>query len=411
MYYLILVCSRATVDAIAHTDFISHTSCIIIVFPLLLQLEADHFYVHEVTLVFLQRGIFQLDVKSMTPSNDSQGGGGGGGGGAAEDSLRLDSRTGSGNEAILSRSPIRKVSQQSSKTRPSLQQRSERSSVDIKGKKAENSRRSSHSSGGSQGGSDGSVQGSKEKNLGHNSKNSLATSLPKKPKPPVASQAGASSSGTCGSNSRGKRPGSGDGSKEGINSRTSSTGDDDPLSILPSAYVARMVSMIEKRGTPPPVPMSARPKLKPVVDNTNEQQSDRDPSLATGNNVHFAKKLYPTLNGSSALAKPVPLSQPPNSSSSGGSDLRGTFTAHLEERQRGEQSCQDESSSATSTATTTTTTSKGTKSSTKQKRLTPDRMESVVLLSSNSRSQNLWNARLQSSVRLLSGPHFTFTVT
>ena len=349
--------------------------------------------------MFLQRGVFQLDFKSMTPSDGNQGG--------AEDSQRLDSRTGSGSEAVLSRSPIRKVSQQSNKTRPSLQQRNEKSSADNKGRKSENSHRSSHSSGGSQGG-DGGSQSNKEKNLSQNSKN-LPAILPKKPKPPGA-QAGANSSSS--SSSSNKRPVSGDGSKEDANSRTSSTGDD-PTSILPSAYVARMVSMIERRGTPPPVPTSARPKLKPMVGNADQQPGD--PSNMTGNSNQFVKKLYPTLNGSSALAKPVPLSQPLNSSgnsnSGNSSNLRGTFTAHMEERQRGEQSCQNESST-TSTTTTTTTTTKGTKSSTKYKKLAPDRVESVILLSlTNSRSQNLWNARLQSSVRLLSGPHFTFNVT
>lgn len=353
----------------------------------ILQLEPDHFYVHEVTLVFLQKGVFQLDVKSMTPSDINQGGG-------AEDSQqRLGSRTGSGNETVLSRSPIRKVSSQGNKTRPSLQQqRNDKLSVDSKGRKADNSHRSSRS--------DGGTQSNKEKNLSQNSKN-LPSILPKKPKPPVASQAGANSS------SSNKRPVSGDSSKEDSNSRTSSTGGDDPSSILPSAYVARMVSMIESRGdTPPPVPTSARPKLKPV--------EGGDPSNMTGN--QFAEKLHPTLNGSSALAKPVPLSQPLNLSSnssvgSNTSNLRGTFTAHMEERQRGEESCQEDSSTSTTTASTTNTHTKGTKSSTKQTRLAPDRMESVILLSSNSRSQKLWNTRLQSSVRLLSGPHFTFNVT
>ena len=373
----------------------SHTSwlCIhtIVFSPIILQLEPDHFYVHEVTLVFLQRGVFQLDVKSMTPSDINQGGG-------AEDSQRLDSRTGSGNETILSRSPIRKVSSQGNKTRPSLQQqRNEKLSVDAKGRKSENSHRSSRSDGGS--------QSNKERNLSHNSKNMPAI-LPKKLKPPVASQAGANNS------SSNERPVSGDSSKEGSNSRTSSTGGDDPSSILPSAYVARMVSMIESRGdTPPPVPVSARPKLKPM--------EGGDPSNVTGNSNQFAKKLHPTLNGSSALAKPVPLSQPLNLSSNSGvgssstSNSRGTFTAHMEERQRGEESCQDDDSSTTSTTTATsaTTHTKGTKLSTKQKRLAPNRMESVILLSSNSRSQKLWNTRLQSSVRLLSGPHFTFNVT
>lgn len=336
--------------------------------------------------MFLQRGEFQLDIKSMTPSNDNQGG--------AEDPHRLSSRTSSGNEAVLSRSPIRKVSQQSNKNRPSL---NEKLSVDKKGNKSENSHRSSHSSAGNQS-SDGGGQFSKEKNLSQNSKN-LPTVLQKKPKPPVASQG-------AGSN---KRPVSGGESKEDTNSRTSSTGDD-PSSILPSAYVARMVSMIERRGTPPPVPTSARPKLKPMEMNIDHQPVD--PSAMTGNGNQFTKKLYPTINGSSALAKPVPLSQSLNSSSNSRSgnpsSLRSTFTTRMEERQEGEQAFQDESSTA---ATTTASASKGTKSSTKHKRLSPERMESVILLSSNSRSQNLWNARLQSSVRLLSGPHFTFNVT
>ena len=370
-----------------------HHGCVFILLffsPIILQLEPDHFYVHEVTLVFLQRGVFQLDVKSMTPSDINQGGG-------AEDSQRLDSRTGSGNETVLSRSPIRKVSSQGNKTRPSLQQqRNEKLSADAKGRKSENSHRSSRSDGGS--------QSNKEKNLSHNSKNVPAI-LPKKLKPPVASQAGANNS------SSNERPVSGDSSKEGSNSRTSSTGGDDPSSILPSAYVARMVSMIESRGdTPPPVPVSARPKLKLM--------EGGDPSNVTGNSNQFAKKLHPTLNGSSALAKPVPLSQPLNLSSnssvgsSSTSNSRGTFTAHMEERQRGEESCQDDSSTtSTTTATSATTHTKGTKLSTKQKRLAPNRMESVILLSSNSRSQKLWNTRLQSSVRLLSGPHFTFNVT
>jgi hypothetical protein len=370
---------------------ISHTSRFCILLFLLLctiQLESDHFYVHEFTLVFLQKGVFQLDVKSMTPSDINPGGG-------AEDPQRLDSRTGSGNEAVLSRSPIRKISQQGNKTRPSLQQRNEKLSVDTKGRKSENSRRSSRSDGGS----------NKEKILNQNSK----TILPKKPKPPVAPQAGGNSShNSSSSSSSSKRPVSGDSSKEeDSNSRTSSSGGSDlSSSILPSAYVARMVSMIERRGgTPPPVPTSARPKLKPMADQQPEEGGE--PSNMIGNSNQFAKKFYTTLNGSSALAKPVPLSQHLNLTST--SNSRGTFTTHMEERQReGEQNCQDDSSA---TSTTTTTYPKGTaKSSTKHKRLAPDRMESVILLSSNSRSQNLWNTRLQSSVRLLSGPHFTFNV-
>ena len=359
---------------------------------LLLQLKPDNFYVHEVTLVFLQRGVFQLDVKSMTPSDDVQGG--------ADDPNRLSSRTSSGNEAVLSRSPIRKVSQQSNKNRPSLQQKNEKLSTDKKGNKSENSRRSSRSSGGSQS-SDGGSQSSKEKNY---SKNSPSV-LPKKPKPPVASQ-GASGSSSSSSSSN-KRPVSGG---EETNSRTNSTGND-PSTVLPSAYVAKMVSMIERRGTPPPVPTSARPKLKATV--TNADHQPMDPSTVTGNSNQITKKLYPTINGSSALAKPVPLSQPLNSSSnsSGGSNpssSRGMFTAQMEERQRGEQACQDKTSSTT---IPTPNASKGSKSSMKHKRLGPEKLESVILLSSNSRSQNLWNARLQSSVRLLSGPHFTFNVT
>ena len=356
----------------------------------LLQLEPDRFYVHEVTLVFLQRGTFQLDVKSMTPNidDDNQG--------VADDPRQLDRRTGRTNEAALSRSPIKKVSQHNFKNRPSLQQKNEGSADDSTASKVEDSRGGSSSSDGS--------QGSKGKNLSQNSKK-LPALLPKKPKLPTAaavSQAAATSNST-GSN---KRPVSGSGSTEDTNSRTSSI-EDEMLSVLPSTCVARMVSKFESRSTPPPVPTSPRPKLKSVMGSTN-RTVDPLSAMTVNDNGQFTKKIYPTINGSSALAKPVPLF-PINPTSSGGnpsSASRGLFTTHIEEKQD-EPVCQEDGSTASNTTTT-----KGTKSSTKRKRLNPKRMESVVLLSSHSsRSQNLWNARLQSSVRLLSGPHFTFNVT
>ena len=354
-----------------YIDFHSH-----LIYYCYFQLEPDQFYVHEVTLVFLQRGMFQLDIKSMTPSDENQPGAEG----SSQDSQRLDRRTGSCNEAVLSRSPIKKVSKPSNKSRPSLQQKSEKLSVDNKGNKSENLRGS------------GGNQNSKEKNS--NSKG-LPAILPKKPKPPVSSQ---------GANNKRPPVGGGGGSKEDTNSRTNN----ELLSVLPSTHVARMISMIERRGTPPPppVPTSARPKLKPMVANSDQPVDQTMAGTTCNNHSQFVKKQYPTINGSSALAKPVPLSSlNPTGNSSSPPTPRGSFTAHTEEKQEGEQTSKNENS-------TTTATTKTTKSSTKRKRLAPERMESVILLTStHSRSQNLWNARLQSSVRLLSGPHFTFNVT
>lgn len=262
----------------------------------------------------------------------------------SQEPQRLDSRAGSCNEALLSKSPIRKVSHPN-KSRPSLQK-----SEDNRGNRTD----SSHS--------DGTVnQASKERNVSQGPRSSPSSPppsvFPKSPKSVV-------SQGTKYSLK-----------EDTHHSRTNSL-DNELSTALPS--VAKMVSMIERKGGPPPVPTSARPKLTVAL------ASNQSTMAAV-----VEKKQYPAITGNCASAKPVPLaSLDPSSSKPSTSEGLGK-----------QEASKDGSKSA--------------KSSTKQRRIAPQRMESVILLSSHSRSQNLWNARLQNSnsVRLLSGPHFTFNVT
>ena len=325
---------------------------------------------HEVTLVFLEKGVFQLDIKSMTPSNSQQQLRA-----STGSSLEAHSRTGSVSETSLSRSPIKKASKKIGKNRPSQQNKDKPSSTN----------------GGSKGESLPSIvgvnRGGKEKAMAQQSpKNSPASpGSMKKTKGPLSS-VGA------------KRPAS---TRDETNCNRTNFIDGELSSVLPS--VARMVSMIEGKGTvPPPVPTSVRPKLKGVAAGSSVSpqpdqsttavaattNSDSSGNSSSGDRVE--KRPHPIVTGSTALAKPVPLaSVNPASSKPTDPDCSGK----QEDGQEGSKAVTD--------------------SPTELKRLVPQRIESVILLSSHSRSQNLWNARLQNSnsVKLLSGPHFTFNVT
>ena len=275
----------------------------------------------------------------------------------------------------MSRSPIKKVSKPDTKNRPS-QHKSGEKSASKRGSRGESSLPSG-----------GTVN--KEKSVPQSPKSSpasthLAVGLPKKSKPPTSPVA--------------KK--FGPAKEDPSNHRTNSV-DNELTSFLPN--VAKMVSMIEGRAAAPPVPTSARPKLKgvasvggsvqsadqPLTSNSSSTISNNDDDSSSNSRVE--KKPHPTITGSSALAKPLPL------------DSLNTCTKSLHsdktERQRQSTLSQDDS--------------KKTQPSAKRSRLAPRRIDSMILLSSQSRSQNLWNARLQNSnsVRLLSGPHFTFNVT
>ena len=344
---------------------------------------------HEVTLVFLQKGNFQLDIKNMTPIDDPRC--------STGSSIEPHSRTSSITEASMSKSPIKRASKpDSSKNRPSKQQRGAKST-------------SNRSSGGESSPSSGGVNLSvKEKNIVSESSKSMPTSPlsaaasghQKKSKPPPVFSQGA------------RRHAADEDAT--INHRTSSI--NELSSILPN--VARMVSMIEERGAPPPVPTSARPKLRGVAIGNSIQSADRPQSVpaggsggsdtssndpSSGGSQKTEKKSYPIITGSSALAKPVPVTflNPSNSAKSPHSDNQEKQQEQREHQQQEQQQQHGKGSTVND------------KSSSKHKRLGAQRMESVILLSSHSRSQNLWNARLQNSnsVRLLSGPHFTFNVT
>ena len=319
---------------------------------------------HNVTIVFLQRGMFQLDIKSMTPSNDpyhlraSTG-----------SSVESHSRTSSCTEANISRSPIKKVSQGDNKIRPS-QQKSEKF-LSLRGNTSENLQAACSGVG------SGTVSQSRKDNA-------ILKSPKSSPSPSVFSKK------TKPSTTQGAKKFGPINEEDTTNDLRTNHVDSELPSGLPS--VAKMVSMIEGRGVPPPVPTSARPKLKGIAAGGNIQlPADQTTTTVTSSDSSSSKvekKPYPTITGNSALAKPIPLT-------SLYPDTAKSTTVESPEKLQGSKDSAKES-----------------EPSKKHKRLESQRAESLILLSSHSRSQNLWNARLQNSnsVRLLSGPHFTFNV-